>query len=134
MKRFSRQRETILEVLRGTDSHPNADWVYDQVRQELPSISLGTIYRNLGQLEADGRIRRLLDDGHFRYDANIEPHDHFRCLHCRRMFDVRIALQDIPTRLPDRPGFKVTDFNLELMGICDECQTQQKRGNHNHDS
>jgi len=42
-RRSTRQRRVILQVLRSTKSHPTADWVYEQVRQEIPNISLGTV-------------------------------------------------------------------------------------------
>ena len=54
-----KQREVILSVLRGTDTHPTADWVYQEVRKELPNISLGTIYRNLRILVESGQALEL---------------------------------------------------------------------------
>ena len=45
--RYSKQRETIYEVLREDPSHPNVDTIYMNVRQIIPDISLGTVYRNL---------------------------------------------------------------------------------------
>ena len=56
MKRRSKQRESIVRVLRGTRSHPTADWVYEQVRKEIPNISLGTVYRNLKMMKERGEI------------------------------------------------------------------------------
>ena len=55
MKR-SRQREAILEILCATTSHPTADWIYDKVRERIPNISLGTVYRNLNILSENGEI------------------------------------------------------------------------------
>ncbi|MBI3786840.1 MAG: transcriptional repressor [Ignavibacteriales bacterium] len=43
----SRQREKIFQVLKRTTSHPTAEWVYERVREQIPRISLGTVYRNL---------------------------------------------------------------------------------------
>ena len=59
MSRKSRQRDIILRVVKNTKSHPNADWVYDQVRKEIPNISLGTVYRNLKSLAEAGEILQL---------------------------------------------------------------------------
>ena len=41
--KYSRQREVMLNVLRNTKTHPNADWIYTEVRKEIPNISLGTV-------------------------------------------------------------------------------------------
>jgi len=53
MTKKSKQREVILRVLKRTSSHPTADWVYEQVRKEIPNISLGTVYRNLKSLKQE---------------------------------------------------------------------------------
>jgi Fe2+ or Zn2+ uptake regulation protein len=39
--------------------HPDACWVYDQVRRRLPNVSLGTVYRSLAVLEDAGLILQL---------------------------------------------------------------------------
>src|SRR4030095_4817835 len=44
----------VLEVVRGTGSHPTAEWVHRMVRRRLPRVSLGTVYRNLRLLVAEG--------------------------------------------------------------------------------
>ena len=46
-RRETRQRKAILNILREADSHPTADWIYDEVRKIIPDISKGTVYRNL---------------------------------------------------------------------------------------
>ena len=59
MKNYSRQREAILEVLRSTDTHPTASWIYERVREKIPNISLGTVYRNLTVLSENGALHWL---------------------------------------------------------------------------
>ena len=53
--RMTKQRKLILEVLRNTNTHPTADWIYEQVKKEIPNISLGTVYRNLRLLSEMGK-------------------------------------------------------------------------------
>ena len=45
--KHSKQRDSILEFLATRKDHPTADVVYMNVREQLPNISLGTVYRNL---------------------------------------------------------------------------------------
>ena len=52
--RMTRQRKLILEELRRMKSHPTADEIYSMVREKLPRISLGTVYRNLQLLTGPG--------------------------------------------------------------------------------
>ncbi|MBQ1935230.1 MAG: transcriptional repressor, partial [Clostridia bacterium] len=52
-QKHSKQRDAIVQVLKNTKSHPTADWVYEEVRKQIPNISLGTVYRNLAKLSDD---------------------------------------------------------------------------------
>ena len=124
ISRRTRQKETILNVLRGTNSHPTADWVYEQVRMEIPNISLGTVYRNLRLLTQEGKIMELgLPRSLSRFDANTKNHYHFRCDLCHQVSDldepVDIALDKGVT---GRTGFKIRQHRLEFRGLCLECQ------------
>ncbi len=57
--KYSRQRESIIQYLSATHSHPTADMVYMHVKEEFPNISLGTVYRNLNLLADIGEITRF---------------------------------------------------------------------------
>ena len=58
-KRYSRQRELIYEALRQTEQHPTAEMIYQWLKPANPSLSLGTVYRNLNLLADEGAIRRM---------------------------------------------------------------------------
>lgn len=86
---YSRQREAIRKYLCGTDSHPTAEDVYRQIRKEYPNISLGTVYRNLGLLASTGEIIRIQgNDGCDHFDFRTEPHYHFICDSCKKVYDL----------------------------------------------
>jgi Fur family peroxide stress response transcriptional regulator len=124
MSRRSRQRDTILRVVMNTKSHPRADWIYDQVRQEIPNISLGTVYRNLKSLAEAGEIQQLdIAGSTCRFDGNTESHYHFRCKKCGRMLDLDEPVdRSIEERIAQKTGFKITQQRVELLGLCTECQ------------
>jgi Fur family peroxide stress response transcriptional regulator len=107
-----------------TKSHPRADWIYDQVRRELPNISLGTVYRNLKSLAEAGEIQQLdIAGSTCRFDGNTESHYHFRCKKCGRMFDLDEPIdRSIEERIAQKTGFKITQQRVELLGLCTECQ------------
>ena len=46
-RRFSRQRERIYQAVRASQVHPTAQMVYEELRAQMPRLSLGTVYRNL---------------------------------------------------------------------------------------
>ena len=125
MARKSKQKKAILRVLKGTTSHPSADWVYEQVRREIPNISLGTVYRNLKLLKQEGEISELdLASTLSRFDGNSQDHYHFRCEKCGRIFDVdELVDKEIDDRVAQKTGFKVSHHRLEFRGLCKDCQS-----------
>ena len=120
-QRYSKQRETILQVIQSTLVHPNADWVYKETRKQIPNISLGTVYRNLNQLVESGRILKLKDEAMVRYDGNTGQHDHFRCSVCGKWYDVKMIDQSIIKSFADKHDFQIESFNLVLEGTCKSC-------------
>jgi Fe2+ or Zn2+ uptake regulation protein len=121
-RRVTNQRRRILEVVRGTDSHPTAEWVYQKVRRRLPRISLGTVYRNLKLLTEEGLIQELDDRGFGRYDGNTGRHDHFTCQRCGRIFDLEARLDpSLGRRIRARTGFAITHHRIEFYGLCSSC-------------
>jgi Fur family peroxide stress response transcriptional regulator len=124
MSRGSKQRDTILRVVMNSRDHPRADWVYDQVRQEIPNISMGTVYRNLNALAKSGDIRQLdIADGTGRFDGNTENHYHFRCEKCGRIFDLDEPVDEsISERVAKNTGFRIYRQRMELIGLCNACQ------------
>src|SRR5256712_12644686 len=86
--RLTRPRRLILDVVRATDAHPTAAFVYRRVRRRLPRVSLATVHRNLRMLAAEGFLAERADEAGMRFDGNTGPHDHFTCLACGRIYDV----------------------------------------------
>ena len=108
--RLTEPRRLILDVVRATDAHPSASTVYRELRKRLPRVSLATVYRNLRRLAAEGFLLERAGMDGLRFDGNIERHDHFTCLTCRRVFDVPPAQALGPRRrVAIRTGFEVTD-------------------------
>jgi Fur family transcriptional regulator, peroxide stress response regulator len=124
----SRQRERILETLRGTKSHPTAGWVYDVLKKEYPELSLGTVYRNLNILNELGLVRILRSGSTFdRFDADTSPHYHFVCEDCGKVEDVELSVDlDLNSRVSALMGRTVTGHRLDFYGICPDCRANQE--------
>lgn len=121
--RMTLQRKVILEELCKLTTHPTADELYNIVRTRLPKISLGTVYRNLDFLAESGQIICLEVAGSTkRFDGNISPHQHVRCMRCGLIADVYP-----PKPSPDTAGMHAAGFasicsaRVEFEGICEEC-------------
>ena len=122
MKHYSKQREAILDVLRQTDTHPTANWIYEKVREKIPNISLGTVYRNLGALTADGTVLKIdVGDGFEHFDGDISPHLHLYCKECGTIFD-QLLKSDYIKNVAKNSGFTTETTIYVAHGICKNCK------------
>lgn len=125
--RLTEPRRLVLDVVRASQLHPSAYVVYRRVRQKLPHVSLGTVYRNLGLLVAEGFLRERVDASGTRFDPNTAPHDHFTCVRCRRTYDVA-PNPGIRVRAPVvSTGFQVFEHRIEFYGYCRACRRRDGR-------
>ena len=122
--RYSKQRETILELLRGTMEHPTAEWVYQHIREDIPNISLGTVYRNLNYLVEQGLAVKVDHDGEAeRFDARTDSHHHLICEKCGDIidYDGPVTVQMGPVK-----GFEIREQRVQIYGLCSGCARKSK--------
>ena len=120
-----RKRDAILTCLRSTDVHPSADWVYAQLKPEIPDLSLGTVYRNLNLFKEQGQIVSLgTVKGVERFDGNTAPHVHYICESCGCVLDLEgIAVpQELQSAVAQTTGGKVSGCQLPFTGVCMACK------------
>jgi Fur family ferric uptake transcriptional regulator len=126
-RRRTPQRDAVLTALRASCEHPTATELYEALRRDLPRISLGTVYRNLDVLLAEGLVRRLgRPGGEARWDADQAVHDHARCRACGAIADVpRAEAAALPSEVA---GFAIEERRLEYVGLCPDCRAGGRRG------
>ncbi len=122
-RKRSHQRDCIISYLISTKEHPTAETVYEHVREELPNISLGTVYRNLNLLADDGKILRFTAlSGNVRFDGNPQQHYHFVCRECGRVLDLEVELNHIDKLAgADFDGI-IEGHSVIYYGICPDCK------------
>lgn len=125
--RLTTQRQVILEELIKVTSHPTANEVYDMVRKRLPRIGLGTVYRNLELMSESGLILKLEVGGtQKRFDAVVKPHYHVRCIHCGKVNDVDMPVQQgINESAAQSSHYKILSHHIEFTGLCYQCAKVQ---------
>lgn len=126
---FSRKRQAILDVLRQTDVHPTADWVYRQLKAQYPALSLGTVYRNLGRLCENGQAVSLgAVNGQERFDGNTSPHTHLICSRCGSVIDVPGVLPDQNPlcQAAQSAGCRVDSASVTFRGLCPACAKKEE--------
>lgn len=122
MRRYSKQCETILNVLRSTDTHPTANWIYNEVKHQIPNISLGTVYRNLSKLSDMGEIISLnVGDGFEHFDADVSEHLHLHCKQCGKIYDLHLE-NSILSDSAYKNDFLLESSLLIGYGICKNCK------------
>lgn len=121
--KYSRQRESIKNFLMERHDHPTADTVYMNMREQFPSISLGTVYRNLNLLVELGEIQKLnLNDGADRFDADTRPHYHFVCQQCQEVSDLQIPpMESINQTAQEHCSGKIDNHVTYFYGTCQHC-------------
>lgn len=126
MKNYSRQREAILNVLQSTDTHPTANWIYERVKEQIPNISLGTVYRNLSALAQNGDILSInVGDGFEHFDGDTKTHAHLSCKCCKTIIDAPLS-EDTVSEIAFKYGFTPDRAVYIAYGICDSCMKKQK--------
>jgi Fur family transcriptional regulator, peroxide stress response regulator len=117
--RFTPQREHVYGVLLRKRDHPTAEEVFIRVKQELPDISMATVYNCLDALVRCGLVRQLtLERGAARFCPNMREHCHFYCDSCHGVFDIE-WMAAAGVALPK--GFRAQRFDVTIHGRCPAC-------------
>jgi Fur family peroxide stress response transcriptional regulator len=130
MKRNTHQKQNVLNILKSLRGrHPTAETVYEQVSQNIPTISRATVYRILNQFAEQGAIAQLhVPESAVRYDDLLAPHCHLLCDSCSRVVDLPEPPYDfgkMPLSREDGSGCIITGVELLFRGVCSECAGKQ---------
>ena len=121
-QRYSKQRELVLKTVMDNLIHPTAQEIYNMTREKDPTISMGTVYRNLNLLAEQGKILRIkVPGGADRYDGTIAPHNHAVCTKCGMVMDYDYSFDDLNKALLEKSGFKCEELNITVRGTCKNC-------------
>jgi len=124
VRRQSKQKTTIIEILKNRQDHPTADMIFSEARSHIPHISMGTVYRNLEILRSEGQVRIVSAPGQpRRFDGNTRHHYHIHCTVCGHIEDLPAHLLPNMASLTV-PGYDVIRCVIELEGICPRCRSR----------
>ena len=121
--RVTPQRFAVYANLLQRTDHPTAEQILNDLNENVPTSSQATVYTALQALREVGLIREvLLEPGVCRYDANVEPHHHFRCRCCGVIEDIPWETFQ-PLNLEGlRPGITPERYEVIVEGVCDRCK------------
>lgn len=120
---LTKQREVVLQVIRGEAEHLTANEVFDKAKKLLPTISFATVYNSLRFLKEANYIAEVnFGGGASRFDALTTRHDHAICSSCGKLVDMKIELpEEIVRKAAKFSKFKLQSIELTLHGLCPEC-------------
>jgi Fur family ferric uptake transcriptional regulator/Fur family peroxide stress response transcriptional regulator len=122
---LTKQRHSVLQVIRSSDQHLTANEVFEHARRLLPGISFATVYNSLRYLKNEG----LIGEVHFgssdaaRYDRKLTRHDHAVCNNCGKLVDMDLKLPDALSRqAAGLCQFETQSIEIILRGLCPDCR------------
>jgi len=120
--RNTSQRSLMLEYLRQTKEHPTAIRLYEEMKEHLPNISAGTVYRNISLFKDLGLIRELNISGISRFDGNTDDHGHFLCKSCVKVHDIEdFDVSVLIDSMEQSNGLNIESANVNFVGTCKDC-------------
>lgn len=126
--RITSQRAIILDIIKRSEPHLDADEIYRRARKKEPRISLSTVYRSLLRFKEMGLVEEYhFDESHHHYEVKpTSTHHHLVCLSCGRVieFDYDLVRQ-IEENVPETRGFEITETELRINGYCSGCYKEK---------
>ncbi|OEH87050.1 transcriptional repressor [Desulfuribacillus stibiiarsenatis] len=124
--RVTPQRLKILSYLKGTDTHPTAEEIYQNVSENCYGLSLATVYNTLNLLKEHNLVLELkYGDLASRFDGNVMEHYHVYCKKCGKVSDfMGSPVNEVKLEAEEATGFAIESVRLDLYGYCGRCQTK----------
>jgi Fur family peroxide stress response transcriptional regulator len=122
--KLTHQRLVIFQAVASSGEHPDVETLYRQVRQQLPTVSLDTVYRTLWLLHELGLVATLgAPRGRMQFDANMGPHHHFVCSRCGLTRDLYCESYDHLTPPAEASQWgQAETIRVEVRGVCRTCR------------
>jgi Fe2+ or Zn2+ uptake regulation protein len=123
-EKLTRQRDTVLQVIRSREDHPTANDIFQAARLQLPTISYATVYNSLRFLKAAGLVHEIkFGDGASRYDRETDRHDHAICNDCGKLVDFDLPhAAELMQAAARKSKFQAESVHLTLRGVCPDCR------------
>lgn len=117
---MTKQRKLIYQIVKDSMSHLSAEEIFFRAKQVMPSISMGTVYRNLGLMVEDMELRKIPFKGKSDlFDATMYDHEHAVCVECGKVVD--IFIDDLKEKIKNSLDGDLQDYNLTINYICSDC-------------
>ena len=116
--RMTRQRREVYNVLMKHRDHPTAGEVFERAKENMPTISLATVYNCLEALVQHGAVRQVnFERESSRYCPNLSEHGHFHDEKSGEIIDVPLKKGALLSDLLELPeGAQIDNLEITLRG------------------
>ena len=130
-KYMTKQRKTLLQYL---SLHADEKLSAKQIEADLSGegISISAVYRNLSELEREGKIRRVNQSGSrevfYQYTDGAHCRDslHLSCEKCGKTYHMNVdGAQMLVQNLASTDAFTIDKANTVLYGVCKDCREKK---------
>jgi Fur family ferric uptake transcriptional regulator len=124
------QRTLLLELLRRSSGHVDADELYRRARKKNPRISLSTVYRNLQLFKKLELVdERHFDEEHHHYEVKSgEEHQHLLCICCGKVVEFDYpASRKFKKDVGQKYDFHITGVEIHMTGLCSDCRKNENK-------
>ncbi|MEM2115764.1 MAG: transcriptional repressor [Candidatus Woesearchaeota archaeon] len=120
------QKIKVLEYLKKNKNHPTAEKIYEDVKKEIPSITIATVYRILNKLVKEQEIVKIQVNNTSFYDYIEEKHVHFICTNCNKIIDIyeKNLCEVLDSYLNTNKNY--FSYSLLFFGLCDDCKYRSR--------
>lgn len=122
--KLTSQRLAICKFILSRKNHPTANQIYQALKEENPTISLGTIYKTLHLLKELGLLQELgFNEGSIRYDPDMELHVNMVCSKCGKIYDYKTEnVKNLWDTILSELNFKPKGQRIDIYYECDDCK------------
>lgn len=125
VRRITKQRVAIGELLNKADSFKSAQALHSELRESGDSTGLATVYRTLQAMVEMGEVDAIrTDEGEmvYRRCETLGHHHHLVCRNCGKTVEIEARLVERwASQVAHEHGFRDAGHDLELFGLCSDC-------------
>jgi Fur family peroxide stress response transcriptional regulator len=118
------QRLAISKLILSRKDHPSADRIYQDLKNEYPTISLTTIYNTLRILVEIGSLQELgFNEGSVRYDPDMDIHINLVCSKCGKIEDYKAEnVKKLWDAIISNLNLNPIGQRIDIYYVCKECK------------
>ncbi len=124
-RRVTAQRELLLELLRQSPEHVDAEELHRRAREQNARMSLSTVYRNLQLFKELGLVQEHhFTEEHHHYEVKSRAeHQHLLCVSCGRVVEFVCPMsQKLKEDTAKKYNFEIIDVEVRMVGLCPDCR------------